>query len=61
MVDVLKIAVERRAALASEVMQLEEFVRMGEFLLRSTQRSPAGIEIDRKGGAAAGMRQPQAY
>ena len=46
--DVLKIAVERRVALKAEILQLEEFVRMGESLLSSAQKATSG----REGGGA---------
>ena len=60
MPDVLKIAVERRVALKAEILQLDEFVRMGESLLSSAQTAFAASEGAGQqataSGARAGMR-----
>ena len=39
MTDIVKIAKERRAALASEIAKLEDFIRMAEALARWSEAS----------------------
>ncbi len=44
MTDVLKIALDRRAELHEEVEKLDEFIRMAEMLIRTSQQRPAAAE-----------------
>src|SRR5690606_5176487 len=56
MSDVLRIAVERRVALKAEIMQLDEFVRMGESLLSSAQQASVASQGYSQQAAASGAR-----
>lgn len=45
MADVLKIAHERRAELRAEIAKLDEFIRMGEALIRYSRANAAKAEV----------------
>lgn len=44
MTDVLKIAVQRRAALQEEIAKIEDFIRMAEALMREPASSAAALD-----------------
>lgn len=46
MSDVLKIALERRSALQTEITKIDEFIRMAETLLNATPDQPAHAAAD---------------
>ena len=46
MADVLKIAHERRAELRAEIAKLDEFIRMGEALIRYSRANSARAEAN---------------
>ncbi len=70
MTDVLKIALDRRAELHEEVAKLDEFIRMAEVLIRTSQQLPvpdvgATDEMPKRPARVAGpadapqMRRPE--
>jgi hypothetical protein len=52
MTDVLRIALDRRDQLHAEIEKLDEFIRVAEQLIRSSQRGPGQIDDSEHKGSS---------